>query len=79
MIGSVLIIVVLSMWLQSGATREAQLIVYCAAGMIGPMQETADRYRDEYGIIVQIEPGGSGKLLAQIRITRGRDHIYPGG
>lgn len=48
------------------------LIVYCAAGMFKPVEQLRKQYEAEYGVKVQIEPGGSGKLLSQIRATDGK-------
>ncbi|MHC4994508.1 MAG: substrate-binding domain-containing protein, partial [Planctomycetota bacterium] len=53
-----------------GATQP--LVLYCAAGIIQPVQAAADAYEREFGVPIQIEPGGSGKLLSQLKIAPGR-------
>lgn len=40
-----------------------KLTVYCAAGVRFPMDEIAKRYKEEYGITVEMQYGGSGTLL----------------
>ncbi|MHC5068730.1 MAG: substrate-binding domain-containing protein, partial [Planctomycetota bacterium] len=52
------------------------LVLYCAAGIMKPVQAAADQYEKEFGVRIQIEPGGSGKLLSQIKVTQGRGHLY---
>jgi len=65
-----------------GSTRNGKggvqppLVFYCAAGVIRPVEEVAHQYEQAYGVPIQIEPGGSGKLLATLRTTRGRGHLY---
>lgn len=54
--------------------READaLIVYCAAGMKKPVEAVAAAYQREHGIEVQLQFGGSGTLLSQIRVGRRGD------
>ena len=43
--------------LDGSATSAAQpLVMYCAAGIIKPVQAAADQYEKDYGVLIQIEP-----------------------
>jgi molybdate transport system substrate-binding protein len=42
--------------------------MYCAAGVRVPVAEAAKRYREECGVEVQLEFGGSNILLSQIKV-----------
>jgi molybdate transport system substrate-binding protein len=61
-----------------GADSNGQepLILYCAAGLVKPIKQIARDYEEEFGQAIQLELGGSGKLLSQISLTRGRGHLY---
>jgi ABC-type molybdate transport system substrate-binding protein len=50
------------------ATRP--LLVYCAAGMKGPVEAAAKDYERETGVPVQLQFGGSGTLLGNLRVSR---------
>jgi molybdenum ABC transporter molybdate-binding protein len=51
-----------------GRAPEAnQLTVYCAAGVRFPVEEIAQQYKQEFGIPVEIQFGGSNTLLSQIK------------
>ncbi len=54
------------------------LLVFCAAGMRYPMEEIAAAYRQEYGVDVQLQYGGSNTLLNQIEVVRTGD-LYLAG
>jgi molybdate transport system substrate-binding protein len=58
------------------ASDRAPLVVYCAAGMIRPMEAIARQYEREVGVPIQLDPGGSGKLLTQIRALPDQGHLY---
>jgi len=49
------------------------LVVYCAAGLKPAVEEVARRYEEEYGVPVQLQYGGSGTLLSNIKIARRGD------
>ncbi|MBM3881804.1 MAG: hypothetical protein FJ387_19115 [Verrucomicrobia bacterium] len=49
------------------------LIVYCAAGLKPPMEVVARDYEQAYGTTVQLQYGGSGTLLSNLRIARRGD------
>lgn len=45
------------------------LFVYCAAGMRYPMEKIAASYKEEYGVEVQLQYGGSNTLLNQLEVS----------
>jgi ABC-type molybdate transport system substrate-binding protein len=51
------------------------LVMYCAAGIMPPVQAAVKQYEQEYGVKVQLDPGGSGDLLARIDTAR-RGDLY---
>ncbi len=57
---------------------ERALVLYCAAGIKGPVEAIVEQYQRETGRRVQIEYGGSGTLLAKLEIT-GQGDVYIAG
>ncbi len=53
------------------ATRA--LTVYCAAGIKVPVEAVAKDYEREFGISVQLQYGGSGTLLSNLKVARRGD------
>lgn len=49
------------------------LTVYCAAGMKKPVEAIAKQYLVEEGVQVQLQFGGTGTLLTQIRVAKQGD------
>lgn len=49
------------------------LVVFCAAGLKPPVESVATAYGREFGIPVQLQYGGSGTLLANIRVAEHGD------
>jgi len=49
------------------------LIVYCAAGLKKPVEAVAQQYRTETGTEVQLQYGGTGTLLANLRVAQKGD------
>jgi molybdenum ABC transporter molybdate-binding protein len=45
------------------------LLLFCAAGLKPPVEALARRYERAYGIPVQIQYGGSGTLMSNIRVS----------
>jgi len=76
--GSLLAVLVLA-WLlgRSGGARATSmarpLLVYCAAGLKEPVEAVAREYERESGVRVQLQFGGSGSLLANLRVSRQGD------
>lgn len=61
-------------WQQSQSRGDqASLIVYCAAGLKKPVEDVARQYESEFGIKVELQYGGSGTLLSQIRVAKQGD------
>jgi molybdenum ABC transporter molybdate-binding protein len=51
------------------------LVVYCAAGMKPPVEQAAREYEETCGTKVQLQFGGSGTLLSNLRIAK-RGDLY---
>lgn len=49
------------------------LLFYCAAGIKPPVEEIVREYKKNYGTSVQIQYGGSGTLLSNIRVAQKGD------
>jgi len=45
------------------------LVLFCAAGLLRPVQEICADYEKQYAVKVRIEPDASGTLLSKIRIA----------
>lgn len=57
----------------SGEKGEKTIVLYCAAGMKPPVDKIANEYSREYGVDINIQYGGSGTLLSNLRITKSGD------
>ena len=53
----------------SHAQSAQPLLVYCAAGLKAPVEAIAHHYQQRFGIPVQIQFGGSGTLLSNLRVA----------
>ncbi|MDZ4287757.1 MAG: substrate-binding domain-containing protein, partial [Prosthecobacter sp.] len=61
-------------WKQSQSEGDqASLVVYCGAGLKKPVEDVAKQYESEFGIKVDLQYGGSGTLLSQIRVAKRGD------
>ncbi|MGF1448604.1 MAG: substrate-binding domain-containing protein [Opitutales bacterium] len=49
------------------------LTLYCAASAKPPVEELLERYETEYGVRVQVQYGGSGTLLSNLKIAKTGD------
>jgi molybdenum ABC transporter molybdate-binding protein len=58
---------------------KGELVLFCAAGILKPVEETAADYEKQYGTQVKIEPGGSGTLLSKIRVAPDRVDLFLAG
>lgn len=58
--------------------KNTSLMVYCGAGMSGPMDEIAALYKQKYGVTIEYNYAGSGTLLSQMELTRKGDIFMPG-
>ena len=57
---------------------EGEMIFYCAAGIKPPVERIAKQYEEEYGVSIQLQYGGSGTLLSNLRTARMGD-LYLAG
>ena len=63
-LGSIVVLLVIAVllwapWNRQGVAEGEQLILYCAAGMLRPVEKIADQYEREYGVRILIEPASS--------------------
>jgi molybdate transport system substrate-binding protein len=68
----VAVLVALLMW-QPRRRSATSLLVYCAAGIQNPVAEIARQYEEEYGVQVELQYGGSGTLLNNLRVSKTGD------
>ncbi|MDB6074568.1 MAG: hypothetical protein JWO89_2208, partial [Verrucomicrobiaceae bacterium] len=62
-----------SFWLSRKAGGSASITVYCAANLKKPVEAIAEQYRQELGIEVRLQYGGTGTLLSQIQLAKQGD------
>ena len=79
-LGSVLLVaglVALLVWrpVPGPAASGRPLVVYCAAGLKPAIDRIAAEYTRRYGVVVQLQYGGSGTLLNNLRLA-GRGDLY---
>ena len=55
--------------------NENSIIVYCAAGVRGPVEELVNRFENEQDQDLTVIDGSSGELLAQIK-TQGKGDVF---
>ena len=70
---SLLLVTLYSCGPQEG--KKETLVFYCAAGMKPPVSEIVKQYQKEYGVDIQVQYGGSGTLLSNIRVVK-RGDLY---
>ncbi len=58
---------------QTSPAAQMPLTIYCAAGLKKPVEAVAAEYRREFNLEAQIQFGGTGTLLSQIRVARRGD------
>ncbi|MGA2865037.1 MAG: molybdate ABC transporter substrate-binding protein [Verrucomicrobiota bacterium] len=73
---------VLLLYWHPGEGRRGQttgpLLVYCAAGLKPPVEAVARQYEKECGVAVQLQYGGSGTLLSNLRVAARGDVFLAG-
>lgn len=77
MLGSLTVAALLVLWLwwpsrksqSTSAAGQKSLLVFCAAGISAPVEAAAREYEQAYGVRVQLQYGGSGALLSNLRLT----------
>lgn len=57
----------------SRAPAPPSLRVFCAANLKKPVEEAARRFREESGVEIQLQFGGSGTLVSQLRVAKQGD------
>jgi len=57
---------------QKGGSKHT-LTVFCAAGLKKPVEAIAQQYREELGIEVSLQYGGTGTLLSQLQVANQGD------
>jgi molybdenum ABC transporter molybdate-binding protein len=57
---------------------DGSLTLFCAAGLRQPAEKIVRDYRDEFGVAVQVQYGGSSTLLSQIEVA-GAGDLYLAG
>jgi len=68
---------VLLLWRPApGRGQREELVLYCAAGLIKPVERISAEYQKEYGGRIRIEPGGSGTLLSKLRVAPGSADLF---
>lgn len=76
---SVIIAVIASLFLldlrggKEAGTDVPSLVLYCAAGLKEPVQAVVERYQKDYGILIEVQYGGSGTLLSNIKVAQRGD------
>jgi ABC-type molybdate transport system substrate-binding protein len=71
---------VLLLWHPFGRSAlRGDLTLFCAAGLLKPVQYIAEDYQIEYGIKVRIEPDASGTLLSKLRVAPERADLFIAG
>ncbi len=61
------------------SASRGDLTLFCAAGLLRPVQEIAADYEKEYGVKVRIEPDASGTLLSKLRVAPDRADLFLAG
>src|SRR5215831_9819985 len=64
-----------SSWFASRGNRP--LVVFCAAGLKGPVEAAARDYQETFGLEVQLQYGGSNTLLAALAVNDRADLYIP--
>lgn len=73
---AVLVLIALLVWEPADHTTQpdaASLLVFCAAGIKPPVESLADEYREVYGVPIELQYGGSGTLLGNVKVARRGD------
>lgn len=79
-LGSLVAIAVLVVLLWNPSFKKTsgdeELVLYCAAGLVKPVNEICQEYEEAYHVKILIEPDGSGKLLSKMRVARDRGDLF---
>src|SRR4051812_31487866 len=78
LLGGLIAVLILGSPKPKGTTGTGKpLILYCAAGVRPPVDATAKAYEKEFGTAIQIQPGASQTLLANIQTSKTGDLYLP--
>lgn len=64
-------------WFGPRRDRSRPLVVYCAAGLKGPVEAVARQYGEAFGVEVQLQYGPSNVLLASLQVNDKGDLYIP--
>ncbi len=77
LLGAIGLIVVLVLMLNQGPQKtdvsKQRLVMHCAAGLRVPVEEIVAEYEKEYGVVVELQFGGSNTLLNQLQVNHFSD------
>ncbi len=73
---AVLVLLLWSPWERRGIAGGTSLRIYCAAGAAKPVSAIIKEYEQQFGVTVEPAYGGSGNLLATLRIAQGEGDLY---
>lgn len=59
-------------------SKDADLVLYCAAGIRPPAVDLIKAFEDKYGVTVSTDYAGSEVLLSKIKVSRRGDLYMPG-
>jgi len=62
---------------QTAVSKGGQLMVFCAAGLRPPVEAVAKRYKEEYGIEIQLQYDTSEALLSKLNVVKTGDLYLP--
>ncbi len=66
-------VLAVAFWNGRKAGNTTSLTVYCAANLKKPVEAIAEQYRQELGIEVRLQYGGTGTLLSQLQVAKQGD------
>ena len=77
---SLLIVIITSIFVLGCGSKENHktILLYCAAGIKPVIEQVAKEYQKEFGIAIEVQYGGSGTLLSNIRVAKQGD-LYIAG
>ena len=75
LISGIVVIILVGLLLKNNTDHgDAEtLTMYCAAGIKVPVEEIARQYESEYGVLIQLQYGGSGTLLNNLQVAKQGD------
>jgi molybdate transport system substrate-binding protein len=74
---AVMIVLLLRTGQPAAGDQAHPVIVYCAAGLKGPVEAAAKAYEKEFHVPIHLTYGGSGTLLASLEVSQQGDLYLP--